>query len=221
MEHDSPWYRVLRTPDGRLRLETYAPVEDFPPEAARRLREELRPVLRELTDTAAEEDDGGAGGRAAEDGDAPGDAAELSIADARSEIVRRWASRAGGRGRLPAEAGSVVFNLLASALEPERASRRFIADWYLRTARESLEEDGVDETERRRLFTALMRETRSYLESSPLAEDRALLLGANVSRRLSRALPEVRGADEDGDEDEEASAAAELEASAAPAPEAT
>lgn len=201
-DHDSPWYRVLRTPDGRLRVETYAPVADIPPEAARRLVEELRPTLRQLTDSAAAPggDGGGGEGPGPGDGSDPGDGGGMSITHARSEIVRRWSRHAGGRDALPREAGSVVFNLLASALEPERASRRFIADWYLRTARESLKDRGVDEAGRRRIFRGLLRETREYLRACPLDEQRALLVGDSVERRLARALPEVDAA---ADPDEE------------------
>lgn len=187
MDHDSPWYRVLRTSDGRLRVETYAPIRELPADAARRLADELQPAFRDLARAA------GGGGDAAGNGGGPDDGGGLSIVAARSELVRRWAERVGGPDQLPPEAGSVVFTLLAAALEPERASRRFIADWYLRTAQESLEQRDMDAAGRRRLFTALVHETWAYLQSSSLAPEQALLVGSSVERRLIGALPEYGG----------------------------
>lgn len=119
---------------------------------------------------------------------------ELSIVEARSTLLQRWARRAGGRHRLPPEASSVVFTLLAAALEPDDSSRRFIADWYLRTARDGLRDRGVGDEGRRRLFSALIQEARHMLRSD-LAPRRALLLGTRLERRVVRTLPEFGDGD--------------------------
>lgn len=179
MESENAWYRLLRTPDGRIRLETHSPIDDLPPDAARRLAAELRPALEELHDVLSEED-----------GVAPtGEDGEISIVEARSSLLDRWARRAGGRSELPAEASSVVFTLLAAALEPDDAARRFIADWYLRTAQQNLRDRGADADERRRVFSALVQESWRMLRSA-LPPERALLLGARIERRVVRNLPE-------------------------------
>lgn len=123
------------------------------------------------------------------DGDADGPAA-FSLADARTELLGRWADRAGGRRKLPADAGSVVFTLLAAAKEPDDASRRFIASWYLRTARDGLLERNFDPGERRELFSALVDEAWRLFLRSDVPSERALVLGTSVERRVVRTLPE-------------------------------
>lgn len=119
----------------------------------------------------------------------PAAGGDLSVADARSELARRWARRSGSRFRLPPEAGPAVSALLAAALEPERARRRFFADWCLRAARESLRERGVAAADRRRLFSALVDEAWTYLVAS-LPPERALRVGAALEERVVRGLPE-------------------------------
>lgn len=115
---------------------------------------------------------------------------ELSIVEARSSLLHRWARRAGGRHRLPPDASSVVFTLLAAGLEPDDSSRRFIADWYLQTARNGLRDRGVGEEDRRRLFSALIQEAWHMLRSD-LPPRRALLLGTRLERRVVQSLPEL------------------------------
>lgn len=118
------------------------------------------------------------------------DDCQLSIVEARSSLLRRWSRRAGGRDQLPSVASSVVFTLLAASLEPDDASRRFIADWYLRTARDELLDRGLGEAERRRLFSALIQEGWRVLRSQ-LPAGRALALGTRLERRVIRTLPEL------------------------------
>lgn len=178
MEIETPWYRLLRTPDERIRFETHAPMEDLPEDAARRLAADLQPILQDLENALT--------------GEAPiqtpDDDPELSIVEARSSLLHRWAQRAGGRERLPPEASSVVFTLLAAGLEPDDSSRRFIADWYLQTAWDGLRDRGVGEEDRRRLFSTLIQEAWRMLRSE-LPPQRALLLGTRLERRVVQSLP--------------------------------
>lgn len=182
MELETTWYRLLRTPDRRIRFETRAPLEDLPEDQARRLVVELRPLLQDLLNVLT--------------GEPPIETSandpELSIVSARSSLLQRWARRAGGRNRLPADASSVVFTLLAASLEPDDASRRFIANWYLRTARDELRDRGVGEEDRRRLFSDLIEAAWRMLRSELRAE-RALPLGTRLERRVVQALPEFEG----------------------------